>query len=56
MLLTRQLLDPFDFHSIFFPTMGVSGCLSGYYSLANILFCVQQNLKTNTCLEQLECE
>jgi len=58
MLVTRQLMDPIDFHSIFFflrKSMGSINCLVTNI-LQNIFLCVQQKKEMNTGLKQLEGE
>jgi len=39
MSVTKQLMDPIDFHSIYFPTMGFNGVhqLSGYRNSSKYL-------------------
>jgi len=55
---TEQLMDPTDFHSIFFllcKSVGSINCLVTDI-LQNILFCVQQMKEVHTGLKQLEGE
>jgi len=54
MWVTKQLLVPSDFHSIFFllwKSMGTSNCLVTHI-LQNIFFYVQQKKEINTGMEQ----
>jgi len=59
MSVSKQLMDPIDFHRIFFPTMEVNmevkNCLVTDI-LQNIFFFVQQKKEIHTGLKQLEGE
>ncbi len=55
---TEQFWGTNDFHSIFFPTMGVKGAPKqpGYNFVSKYLPCVRQNKEIHTGLELLERE
>jgi len=53
MLITEQLMDPIDFHCIFYPIMGSINYLVTHI-LQNIFFLCSTEDRTHTGLDQLE--